>query len=1352
MNRAYRLVWSGSHCAFLPVPEFARSCGKAVTVRSVRSLGAIVLATLSCVAYALPTGGQISAGQGAIAANGADMTVTQRSQNLAINWQSFGIGASESVTFAQPNASAIALNRVLGADPTQIYGKLSANGQVWLLNPNGVLFGGGAQVNVGGLVASTLNISDADFLAGKRTFNGTGGSVVNQGNITAADGGYVAMLGGKVSNEGVIQARLGTVALGAGKQVTLDFAGDKLLNLQVDQGAIDALVQNKQLIQADGGTVLLSVRAANALLNTVVNNTGVIEARTIDTHGGTILLVGGSEGGTVNVSGTLDASAPSGGNGGVIETSGSQVKVADGAVITTAAAFGTAGTWLIDPTDFTIAASGGDINGTTLASELNTTNVTIRSSSGALPGIGDINVDDTVAWNSSNSLTLSALHSVNVSQSISNAGSGGVTLHADNRGACVAGASNCGTVTFTDPGHVSLNGGALNIYYNPVGSNAAADANGNGPSYATPTDYSGNVTLNGGSTLSAWMLVNDVNQLQAINTNLSGHYALGNNVDAGGTYKWNGGAGFVPLGFDDNLNVFSGQFDGGGHVISSLTINRPTTTFVGMFGVSSGSIANVGLSNVSIRGNDAVGGLVGQNNLGAISSSYVTGSVSGGSDVGGLVGSSQRDFTTLPPTPPRMGLISNSHFRGSVSGSSNVGGLVGGGVSDINNSYAAGQVSGGSNVGGLVGIVAGSNQYSGHDGGLISNSHFAGSVSGDSNVGGLVGAGMYHLISNSHVTGQVSGANYVGGLVGSVAYLTLSNSHFVGSVSGTNYVGGLVGSSGFTTISSSYFVGRVTGDSDVGGLVGSSYFSRITRSHVIGRISGGYSVGGLIGIDSGSEISKSYATGHVTGNSNVGGLVGYNDAGAVIADSHSMGTVSGTGSNVGGLVGWGNGVIRNSDATGAISGKSDVGGLVGHMAGGTIDGSHATGKVTAEWNFGGLVGWNSAPITNSYATGNLSGPIDVANIMGGLVGENHASITDSHATGNVLGSSTTGGLVGSNYTGATITRSYATGTVQGRASGGLVGGNSADIVDSYATGNVGGEAGSGGLVGFNAGNIVRSYATGDVNASALGGGLVGSSSGSISASHATGNVNGGDAIGGLVGSNGGTVQDSYATGNVTSRGGSPYGVGHGDEVGGLIGINAGSVTRSYATGNVSSLYGSSVGGVVGLNTAGESHPTPTGVQAQPGKISDSYATGNVSGVDSVGGLVGNNLAESFVIGAITTSFIPSITTSYSVGTVSGGGNVGGLVGTNTGKVTNSYWDITTSGQTTSAGGVGLTDRQMKQRASFVGFDFQNVWRINQGHGYPQLRAISISSHPGENRHQDRHNDHDHHRGHRNDAI
>src|SRR5688572_32327681 len=243
-----------------------------------KPLAVSVMLAFASNAYALPTGGAVSAGGATISGGASSTTITQSTQNVAINWQSFGIAQGEAVRFVQPNASAVALNRVLGADPSSILGSLSANGKVFLVNPNGILFGKGAQVNVGGLVASTLNMTDADFMAGTYRFSAAGnGAILNQGAINA-DGGYVALLGANVSNEGVISANLGTVALAAGAAVTLDVAGDGLLNVTVNQGALNALVHNGGLIRANGGQVLMTAHAAGSLLNTVVNNSGIIEA------------------------------------------------------------------------------------------------------------------------------------------------------------------------------------------------------------------------------------------------------------------------------------------------------------------------------------------------------------------------------------------------------------------------------------------------------------------------------------------------------------------------------------------------------------------------------------------------------------------------------------------------------------------------------------------------------------------------------------------------------------------------------------------------------------------------------------------------------------------------------------------------------------------------------------------------------------------------------------------------------------------------------------------------------------------------------------------------------------------
>ena len=209
-------------------------------------------------AFALPLGEKIVAGQVGVSRPGAgNMLIQQRSGSGIVNWGGFSIDRGERVQIQQPQASSVLLNRVVGADASRIFGQLSANGKVFLLNPNGVLFGAGSQVSVGSMVASSLSLSDEDFLAGRYRFAGGGGSVINEGRITAAERGTVALLGGSVRNDGHIEARLGTVALAAGSGMALDLAGDGLSRIVVSQAAIDAQVANGGAIIADGGAVLM---------------------------------------------------------------------------------------------------------------------------------------------------------------------------------------------------------------------------------------------------------------------------------------------------------------------------------------------------------------------------------------------------------------------------------------------------------------------------------------------------------------------------------------------------------------------------------------------------------------------------------------------------------------------------------------------------------------------------------------------------------------------------------------------------------------------------------------------------------------------------------------------------------------------------------------------------------------------------------------------------------------------------------------------------------------------------------------------------------------------------------------
>ena len=508
MNHIYRLCWNRTLRAWVPASELAKGKGAGSGRGSAMARVPLMLSLLSVslgmsgLAWAgnAPTGGQIVSGSGAITQSGNVTTIQQNSQTLSLNWQSFDIGANQTVDFLQPGRDSIAINRILGNTASDIQGHLNANGQVWLINPNGVLFGKDAQVNVGGIVASTLELDQSTLGSDTVRFSGNGkGSVVNLGAITVTPGGYAALLGNTVSNQGVIRAQLGTVALAGGTAMTLTFADNHLMHLVVDANAVKSLVENRQLIVADGGQVLMTAGARNSLIDSAVNNTGVVQAQTVQDHNGTITLLGGMEAGTVNVAGTLDASAPQGGKGGFIETSGAHAHIADGSVITTKAAGGQSGTWLVDPADFTIAASGGDITATQLAANLASGNITLTSAQGTVNpnGSGNVNVNQAVTWGANTTLTLTASNNVVLNAAITNTGGGKTVLNAGNAFVNNAGSSALGgnwaiySASPTASGE-KLGGLTPGFYqYNaPIGTAAAAGATGNGVFYESAASIS----------------------------------------------------------------------------------------------------------------------------------------------------------------------------------------------------------------------------------------------------------------------------------------------------------------------------------------------------------------------------------------------------------------------------------------------------------------------------------------------------------------------------------------------------------------------------------------------------------------------------------------------------------------------------------------------------------------------------------------------------------------------------------------------------------------------------------------------------------------------------------------------
>ncbi|NDF99529.1 MAG: filamentous hemagglutinin N-terminal domain-containing protein, partial [Chitinophagia bacterium] len=195
-------------------------------------------------------------------AGATSTTIKQSTPQVSINWQSFNVGDKERVNFVQPDASSLAINRILGTEGSIVQGNIRANGQVWLINPNGIVFGKNAQVNVGGLVATTLDTANPGSLTGAQRFNGNStAAVTNSGLLSASEGGYVALLGHRVSNQGEINAPAGTVALGAGSAVDLQFNNNQLLGVQVYESLLDAMSENGGVVRADAAAAIESFLA-----------------------------------------------------------------------------------------------------------------------------------------------------------------------------------------------------------------------------------------------------------------------------------------------------------------------------------------------------------------------------------------------------------------------------------------------------------------------------------------------------------------------------------------------------------------------------------------------------------------------------------------------------------------------------------------------------------------------------------------------------------------------------------------------------------------------------------------------------------------------------------------------------------------------------------------------------------------------------------------------------------------------------------------------------------------------------------------------------------------------------------
>jgi filamentous hemagglutinin family protein len=487
---------------------------------------------------ALPTGAVVNAGNVAISTQGAAMTIQQTTDKASINWNAFNIGSGASVNVQQNSVNSVLLNRVVGNDPSQILGKLTANGQVVLINPNGIVFGKDGSVAASAFTASTFGISEKDFANGHYNYTRNGSTaavtVENGASLSAtARGGYVALIGASVDNQGTISTQGGSVLMVAGEKaalpeamtgnVSVPLSGKVRLDLL--PSTINAMVSNSGTITTEGGQVLMQAAALSDAVASITH-TGTID--TTGTQGGAVTLQ--ADQGNIQVSGSVKANSTGAGNAGgdvvmgrdmatgvlakTTDVSGAKLESQGGFVETSGEYLKTDGIsvkakdWLLDPNDIVIGSTtttGGSLsaaqaaNGVSriLASDVSNaltagSNVTIATSASATGGNGDITVAAAISNTAAgNTLTLNAGRNVILNSNIT---ASNIALNA-------ATGSVSGTGNLTATGTTTINSTAAGTLSGAIGGTGGLTKTGAGQ-----TTLTGSNTYTGGTKVVAGIL------------------------------------------------------------------------------------------------------------------------------------------------------------------------------------------------------------------------------------------------------------------------------------------------------------------------------------------------------------------------------------------------------------------------------------------------------------------------------------------------------------------------------------------------------------------------------------------------------------------------------------------------------------------------------------------------------------------------------------------------------------------------------------------------------------------------------------------------------------------------------
>lgn len=882
-----------------------------------KSFLAILIVLISSSASAIPSnaipnGGSVVAGTATITQSSNHVQINQQSQKAIINWKSFNIGSQASTHFQQP-AQGVALNRINpNQGASQIFGRLTATGKIILINQAGIYFGPSAYVNVGGIIASTSDISNENFLSGNYVFDKPStqnGAIVNQGTIIAKDNGLVALVGSGVSNEGLIQARAGNVILASGNKFTVSLRGDQLINFTIDEGssvaAIDANgnklkngVNNSGRIIADGGTVLMTAKTARDVVDHAINMTGIVEARSIAEDNGTIIL--NSEEGSIAVSGQMNAS---GMQGGVVKVLANDIHITESAKI---------------------SADGKNGGGTILIG-------------GNKQGKGpEQNAKKTI-------VDKGAVLSANATD----LGNGGnIIIWSDDHTEFHGNVSATGGVKSGNGGFVETSGHYLDVSDIFVNLNAA---HGNkGTWLLDPTSIY--IANNQANATAAGMTGNDTTANTSSGTSPTSYQASGNTSDSLLTT-----ATLIAALANSNVIVTTENSNGAG--TGDITVVDPITWSSGN-SLTLSAYRNIVLNaDISNNSNSSASVKLQADNTGTGSGTIISTpsgfvSLAGGSSqvsiyynpttfgvqdtlysggttptqymlinsLGNEADTTTRSLASLSNTSALWG--ENFALSANIDASNTSTWNGGNGFSPIGQSPTSftGNFDGqnytidnlflgntGTNNVGFFGEVVSS-------GNLIQNLHFTNAtLTGtflSNDIGILAGYAGGYLINNVSTTGTltINGENIrVGGLIGNLAEDTLSNAFSTVALTinfdqpgvGFGNIGGLVATNGSSIINQSYFNGSVIVNHSV--------------DFNDGIVAGGLT-GTTIGFSTISTINNSYNSGSVTynivggisaPNAFIGGLVGSLDggSGAVMNSSLSTGLISITGGSVGGVGG-----------------------------------------------------------------------------------------------------------------------------------------------------------------------------------------------------------------------------------------------------------------------------------------------------------------------------------------------------------------------------------------------------------------------------------------------------------------